>query len=388
MKQREYTCRQVSSASALAGLWEECVPVGFCHLVSGQQVAVKTEARLLWDSHHVFVRVVCFEPHMDQLKAAAGESQEIWQDDSIEVFVDVQGTAKSYSQLIVNAGGRLWGLDKHFASGWKREMNVSVARAEKQWTLEIQIPLKILGSDRVRPGDYWRINLVRNRPARDPDRERVVSAWSATLISSPHKPKRFGVLLFGDADGKLPKDARAAIAPILHGYRAELRQSPMPPVTPKADRIETLLTGPFWEEPPGWLMTFVVNPEKRPLLESDFDGQWMEPPDLKACGLPAAHIYLRNEDTMMCTGAFLGGLARKLQLRQDAATRDQANRCVRGLYHVYELGQQIERGFTPKPYGGKCSRQFSPDNFDNYYLGLGQYHSLADKRHRQLIEEV
>lgn len=388
MEQREYLCRHVSAPSAFASLWEKSAAIPFCHLTSGEEVAVKTEARLHWDSQHVFLQVVCFEPLMDQLRATAGESQEIWQEDSIEVFVDVQGSAEAYSQLIVNAAGRVWGLEKHFASDWKTKLKVLIVRAEKQWTLDLTLPFEILGVNSVRRGDVWRINLVRNRPARDPDQEHVVSAWSPTLTRSPHMPKRFGVLFFADEEGKIPKNDRKIVPLILPAYRSPLRPTPMPAVTPKASEIEALLSGPFWEEPSGWLMTFVVQPDKRAMVESDFDGQWTDPPDLESCGLPPAHIYLRNEDTMMCTGAFLGGLARKLQVREDAATRDRANRCVRGLYRVYELGREIERGFTPKPYGGKCSQQFSPDNFDNYYLGLGQYYPLADDKHRKLIGEI
>jgi hypothetical protein len=138
----------------------------------------------------LYLAVRCADPAAGGIvRTAVPADGDVWTGDSVE-FMLLPGydSRQPYYHFAVNPAGSLYdakGQDKSWNSGAR----VFTAVDESGWVAVVEVPLASMGvGDNVVPG-IWRINLHRGRataPALD-------LAWSPTLASSSHVPKRFGV---------------------------------------------------------------------------------------------------------------------------------------------------------------------------------------------------
>ena len=111
---------------------------------------VETVVRTWEEGGQLRFSVRCAEPRMKERLARKrpDDASAVWQDDSVEIFVNPSGDRRTYHQFIVNSAGTLtdWKCDastrrRHSDIGWNAGATVRVTRAADSWTAELAIPL-------------------------------------------------------------------------------------------------------------------------------------------------------------------------------------------------------------------------------------------------------
>jgi len=115
---------------------------------------------------------------------------EVWQDNSVEVFLDPSGTAGSnYYQVVLNPGGVRADLLARRREAWNPELKVATKVSRGEWTAELAIPFRQLGLTPGRINRVWRMNLTRFSLSPPED-----TSWCVLGDYSSHTPSRFGYL--------------------------------------------------------------------------------------------------------------------------------------------------------------------------------------------------
>ncbi len=143
-------------------------------------------------SDGLWVAFSCREPKRNLLRTKAlAHDGAVWEDDSVEIFVDPAGDRKSYYQFIVNAAGVTYeGKEKDGA--WNGPWEARIGWPKDGWSAEVFIPWTTLGG-KPAAGTKMGFNVARNRVVTGRDDEES-SAWSPTLGTS-HNPEKFGQLI-------------------------------------------------------------------------------------------------------------------------------------------------------------------------------------------------
>lgn len=149
----------------------------------------QTRVRIGWTTDALFVAYQCQEEKMGDLRAnAVTRDENQWLDDSVELFLDVEGKRQSSFQFIVSAANsqydgrvRVDGPAQRQDGSWNGRWESAVQKAADHWSVEIKIPFAELGVTTPTADTRWAINAARTRfPAPD---ER--SSWS--YCSDPNK---------------------------------------------------------------------------------------------------------------------------------------------------------------------------------------------------------
>lgn len=176
--------------------WQSAAILGsFVELDGSGLAAPATEARVCWDAEHLYVGVRCDEPNMKAVKAQMKERDDaVWRDDCVEIFIDTNLDRSSFYHFAINALGTVWDEVRPGSAEWNANVQSAGSRGEKQWTVEVAIPLADLGG--AQPGDRWGLNIGRERNISRTE----LSAWSPTY-GKFLEPARFGELLLSDQPG-------------------------------------------------------------------------------------------------------------------------------------------------------------------------------------------
>lgn len=171
-------------------LWQRAVPSErFLRMNDAQPSGVRTTMRCIAAPDALHFAFVCEETALDRLCALVNrDGAEMWRDDSVEVFLDIDGMTGRYLQIMANACGNAFGTRCRAASPLPA-VKAKAARHLDRWTVEIAIPWSELGGRPV-PGTRWGFHACRNRK---PVSETLVWAW---VGESNHSPENFGVLAF------------------------------------------------------------------------------------------------------------------------------------------------------------------------------------------------
>lgn len=110
--------------------------------------------------------------------------------ESVEVFLQAPGQS-GYRQFVVSLDGyRYDGSGQEGA--WNGAWSYAIHAADDRWFLEMQVPVKDLGIEKVEPAEGWRLNLCCNQ-------RRGSSTWAA-VGPNFHSPDGFGRLIAQDFD--------------------------------------------------------------------------------------------------------------------------------------------------------------------------------------------
>jgi Icc-related predicted phosphoesterase len=153
---------------------------------------VDTRWWVSYDRHNLYLACKAQENNFARIKANVRERDgSVWEDDSLEVFINPKPDGGDYYHFAVNSLGTLAdGMGKTLE--WDGEITCRTGRGAAGWTMEMAIPWKTLGLDGPpEKGSKLGFNLQRNRPQGSPNRVQ----WAPTLGTS-HKPQLFGVLEF------------------------------------------------------------------------------------------------------------------------------------------------------------------------------------------------
>lgn len=181
--------------------------------------ASRTTFRAAWDAAALRVRFEAVDAH--PWFTLTERDAHIWNEEVVELFLDVDGSGQQYAEFEVNPAGTI--CDLIVASGWpslqsdpawhcegtsaRVTMRCDDAGRASDWTADLVIPwagLAALGdhaATRVPParGDRWRFNVFRiDRPygPADPERDAIYAAWSVPSGPSFHDTRAFRDLCF------------------------------------------------------------------------------------------------------------------------------------------------------------------------------------------------
>ena len=222
--------------------WDQAPCVSLVTLKDGVPAKPATEVRVAYDRDNLYVHFTCHEPATDKLVATGGgRDDDLWQDDSVEVFLAPEPVAdfepipasthkgwktfhypvhgeREYWHLAVNCRGvRLDArnetrinpvnrtFDGWFSLAWDREWTAKVKVGKGRWVAAMAIPFKALGRSSPGSPERWRANFCRTRYAGGRPR---YFAWSPGGAGF-HDTSAHGELAFAAQSFKSAEEMRA-----------------------------------------------------------------------------------------------------------------------------------------------------------------------------------
>ena len=142
---------------------------------------------------HLYAAFHCpLRPGQTELSRTTRRDGDLWQDESIEIFLDPGRTKKTYYVFILNTlGAQLDG--KGYETKWNADWDAKVKVGENEWTAEVAIPFSVFGADAPKAGESWGLNFNRNEKSSGQH-----GSW-AHLPGSAHAPQHFGAVTFATA---------------------------------------------------------------------------------------------------------------------------------------------------------------------------------------------
>lgn len=194
--------------------WEAAADLGLVAL-GDQAVLVHTRVRGLWDDGQLYLGFDCEEPRTGDLNVSPRSHDDVavWQDSSVEIFLDPEGRRQDYRQLIVNAAGSLSDARLVFEPrsqdwAWESAARVGTSVGAGRWVAELAIPAAALGPLPMQAGRSLVANFNRSRNLqRSAPGENQMYSWSPYLDRSFHDLPRFGSLLLAErAEEPVPRN--------------------------------------------------------------------------------------------------------------------------------------------------------------------------------------
>ncbi len=150
-----------------------------------------TITKLLYDDDNLFIAFVCKEPSRHK---PLTQSSQIWDDDEVEVWLDINRDSKTYTQILINSANTKEEYNEKGPHTINATSATYVAEGDA-WMVEMAIPFSSLGIDTPKPGDTWRISLCRYRPGGD-DFNTEVIVWAPLQNDGFKDLANFGTLIF------------------------------------------------------------------------------------------------------------------------------------------------------------------------------------------------
>ena len=176
----------------------------FCEFQTGQPMPkeIATKALVGFDEKNLYIAFVCLEPNPKEMRKSqwARDSDGVWQDESVEVFIASDKNPNRYAHFVVNAVGSVYD-ELVFDVGWNTDFQMATNIASDRWVCELAIPwssLPFIQSPVPDPCSLTlRINFCRNR--RQVEKSSTHWAWSPTF-GWFHTPERFGIGMLETGD--------------------------------------------------------------------------------------------------------------------------------------------------------------------------------------------
>ncbi|MFB3895636.1 MAG: family 10 glycosylhydrolase [bacterium] len=159
---------------------------------TGKKAKVQTQSFATYDRQNLYLAVNCSEPNMDKLKSGKVQRDgPVFEDDSIEVFIDIGNNAADYFHLVVNTLGTQY--DTEISQPvWNGTWIAKTHKTNHGYTIELQIPFTDLKTSMPSDKTVWSINFGRSRyTGLKPE----YTCWSCTY-GTFHTPERFGEIIF------------------------------------------------------------------------------------------------------------------------------------------------------------------------------------------------
>jgi uncharacterized lipoprotein YddW (UPF0748 family) len=159
---------------------------------TGKKAIVQTLCFATYDQHNIYLAFNSPEANMDKLKAGVVQRDgAVFEDDSIEVFIDIANNAADYFHLAVNTLGTQYDSEV-IQPGWNGTWIVKTNKTPNGYTVELQIPFNDLKTTMPLDKTVWAVNFGRSRYT-VPKPE--FTCWSCTY-GTFHTPERFGEIIF------------------------------------------------------------------------------------------------------------------------------------------------------------------------------------------------
>lgn len=172
--------------------WRGAASVRLLYTNGGADAPVKTTAYLAYDASVLYIAFESCEPDRANIRAEVGRRDDpVFQDDSVEVFIDPTNRRKEYYHFATNTLETIFD-QKVSNPAWDTDWRTASRVDATSWTTEIAIPFSSLGVAAPSPGSRWALNLTRNRRVTG---ELEHFTWSVPY-GSFHNAERFGLAVF------------------------------------------------------------------------------------------------------------------------------------------------------------------------------------------------
>ncbi|MCG2661702.1 MAG: hypothetical protein L6437_15830, partial [Kiritimatiellae bacterium] len=161
------------------------------------------EARIVCDGKFLYLAIECPEPsHEIMADPNRAHDGDLWQDDSVEVFLAPEHGSETYYQFIVNARGATREAKMGAKAGrklqtdlaWTCNWTSAVWRGDNRWAVELAIPCHAV---EVKPSCLLGVNVCRNYVTAKRNASWARLAGGSVFLSF-HQPNLFGKLLLAD----------------------------------------------------------------------------------------------------------------------------------------------------------------------------------------------
>ena len=187
--------------------WQKCAKVTLVPMKAGKGRKVDTTVYALKGKDKLYLAFKCDEPQMDKIHAGKRKKDDssIWKDNSVEIFLNPSGDKKHYYHFTINSEGALSDAasEKKGASQienlkWNSNADYKVLKNNKNWILEIAIPLKSLGKIK----EQFPANFCRSRVLSGEKDYVVYYTWSPFLKKGFHDIASFGSIILDNSATK------------------------------------------------------------------------------------------------------------------------------------------------------------------------------------------
>lgn len=197
----DLTIQQTASEPVVDGnldeaAWANAPKQHFVTAADGSKAKAETSVQSLWADKGLYLAFHMDEPNINGIRANIApdrNSTDVWNDDSIEIFLDTEGKGHQYLQYIANSRAALFDPTVKDVGG-KSTAQCGAAKLKDSWTLELFIPFSAVSGSPVQAGTTWLGNFVRNRHAMGDELQR----WNTQFSSNNHDQSAFGKLMFVD----------------------------------------------------------------------------------------------------------------------------------------------------------------------------------------------
>ncbi|MFB3897184.1 MAG: hypothetical protein ACE14V_12865 [bacterium] len=192
---RSYPCYRLKHLPVIDGriqddpAWQT-VPIASEFLLLEHELKLapkQTTVRMGYTATDLYLGIICLEPEMDKLKSVLPDKDNLWREDSSEIFMLPKGS-KAYNHFAVNAIGSRW--NNKLTGDNKVTWQAKAFKGDQFWSIELKIPFTAFG---IYPknNEVWRCNICRNIYTSG---ERY-SSW-ANLETEFHIPEKFAHIVF------------------------------------------------------------------------------------------------------------------------------------------------------------------------------------------------
>lgn len=194
--------RYHKSQGALDSWRVSCPGTVWLRPYAGEVNEVNTKVTISKDASNLIFTFDCEEPRMADIIAneKKRDSQKIYQDSDVEIFINPSGDRKNYYQFGVNSNGALVDYkcvanDPNKNPGWNSSATAGVVKRSNGWTATVKIPLKDLG--KLNP-DGVPVNFCRHRALKGKRVREVYYQWSPNSgrRGGFHAIENWGMLTF------------------------------------------------------------------------------------------------------------------------------------------------------------------------------------------------
>jgi hypothetical protein len=226
---------------------------GFISLDGKSPASQPTSVRVFYGDAGLWFGFRCRQPNAP-IVHFTGRDQDIYSDDSVEIFLDADCAGRRYHHFVINAAGVVrddLGMDPQWNGAWES----ATVPTPDGWSCEVFIPFATVGLNS--PGAMpLGMNLCRNDAAR-----KESSSW-AGLAGLFHQPDAFGLAMLGKAASKVSIPRPPQVRPSKNGLECSIV------LTVRNDGAETL---------PAVIKVIPTEPQARPVskaVQISGSGSW------------------------------------------------------------------------------------------------------------------
>jgi len=189
---------------------------GFYILGGDFAIEKQTTAKAGWTPDALYIAVICEEPDIALIKSRMKDGDDLWTEDSIEIFLQLPDRNGIFQLVVNTAGAKTLGTGNLILDSWK----AATKKGKDTWSVEIEIPFASLRT-KVAGGTVWHGAFCRNIWQYKSGGAKF-NCWPA-LRKRFHEPEHFAAWKFEDRTLS-PERAAAEELWFCRDYRNYLRK--------------------------------------------------------------------------------------------------------------------------------------------------------------------